>query len=101
MTRSFKGTLIGIFACALALAPMPASAQICGYPDASGDITVADGVEVLRTAAQLSSSCTDAICDVDATGDVSVNDGVNVLRASALLSTSLTCGTAASEFVSS
>jgi hypothetical protein len=59
---------------------------ICGDADGSGEITVTDGVQTLRAAAELSTTCTLARCDVDRSGTVSVTDGVNVLRAAAGLS---------------
>ena len=69
--------------------PVPAA---CGDADGSGAVTVSDGVNVLRGAAGLTSSCTQlAVCDVDGSGAVSVTDGVNVLRAAAGLSANLTC----------
>ncbi len=55
----------------------------CGDADASGAITVTDGVQVLRAAAGLDSSCTLARCDVDGSGAIGVTDGVQVLRAAA------------------
>ena len=63
----------------------------CGDPDASGTVTVTDGVEVLSAAAGLASPCTLAICDVNASGDVTVTDGVLVLRDAAGLDSGLTC----------
>lgn len=77
----------------LALAP-PAFAQpaVCG--DASGDglVTVSDGVQVLRAAAELSNTCTPATCDVDGNGTITVTDGVNVLRKAAELPAPDLCG---------
>ncbi len=64
---------------------------VCGDADGNGVHSVADGVNVLRAAAELSSSCVPAVCDVDGNGAVSVADGVNVLRAAAGLSATLTC----------
>ena len=69
----------------------PARAQICGDADASGAVTVTDGVQTLRAAAGLGSTCTASRCDVDASGAISVTDGVNVLRAAAGLAVTLTC----------
>lgn len=72
-------------------------AQTCGDPDGSGSVTVTDGVNVLREAAVLPSSCDvdPRLCDVDGSGTVTVTDGVNVLRAAAQLGGALTCpGTA-------
>ena len=57
--------------------------DVCGDADGNGSVTVSDGVQVLRAAAELSSSCTLARCDVDGNGAISVSDGVNVLRAAA------------------
>ena len=70
----------------------PAPGAVCGDADGSGVVTVSDGVNVLRAAAGLASTCaTAAVCDVDGSGAVSVSDGVNVLRAAAGLSAGLTC----------
>ncbi len=60
-----------------------ASAQICGDGDNSGTVTVTDGVQALRAAAALTSSCSAATCDVDGSGTVTVSDGVNILRKAA------------------
>ncbi|MEO6028218.1 MAG: hypothetical protein ABIR79_15245 [Candidatus Binatia bacterium] len=64
---------------------------ICGDADLSGAITVTDGVQTLRAAAELSSSCTAARCDVDGNGPITVSDGVNVLRAAADLPITSNC----------
>jgi len=64
---------------------------ICGDPNASGAVTVTDGVEVLSAAAGLSTGCSTAICDVDASGAVTVTDGVLVLRDAAGLGSGLAC----------
>jgi len=64
---------------------------LCGDADLSGAVTVTDGVQVLRAAADLSSSCTPARCDVDGSGSISVTDGVNVLRAAADLPFTANC----------
>lgn len=69
----------------------PVVDPVCGDADASGAITVTDGVQTLRAAAELSSSCTPARCDVDGSGAISVTDGVNVLRAAAGLSFTANC----------
>jgi hypothetical protein len=71
------------------------AADVCGDADGSGTVTVTDGVQTLRAAAGLGSSCTPARCDVDDGGSVSVTDGVNVLRAAAGLAVSLVCPGAA------
>jgi hypothetical protein len=61
--------------------------DVCGDADGDGSITVADGVQALRAAAELSSTCTPARCDVDGDGAFGVSDGVQVLRAAAELPT--------------
>lgn len=77
-----------------------ASAQVCGDADNSGAVTVTDGVQTLRSAAGLSTTCTSALCDVDGSGTVSVTDGVNVLRKAAGLAITESCpGTSRDEQV--
>ena len=73
-------------ALAVAGAPRVATAQVsqlCGDVDQSGAVTVTDGVQILRAAAGLSSSCTLALCDFDVNGTIGVTDGVNALRKAA------------------
>lgn len=68
-------------------------AEICGDADGSGEQpSVTDGVNVLRAAAELTSACTLARCDVDGDDKISVTDGVNVLRAAADLPATVLCG---------
>jgi len=77
-----------------AIRPAPAAAQIfdiCGDVDDNGSVSVTDGVQVLRSAAGLSSNCTKLICDVDVNGSIGVTDGVLVLRKAALLPISDNC----------
>jgi uncharacterized delta-60 repeat protein len=64
------------------------------YCDADGNttITVTDGVQVLRAAAGLPSSCLADFCDIDASGAITVTDGVRTLRAAAALPAALACG---------
>jgi hypothetical protein len=72
--------------------PTPvATPGLCGDPNASGTITVSDGVQVLEASADLPSECTPAVCDVDGNGAITVTDGVLVLRAAAGLDTTLAC----------
>jgi hypothetical protein len=78
-------------AIAVTLASGEAAAQTCGDADGNGSVSVTDGVQVLRFAAGLASSCTDARCDVDGSGGVTVTDGVNVLRRVAGLSAPSAC----------
>ena len=61
----------------------PTGSAICGDADGSGSVTVTDGVQTLRAAAELSSVCVPTRCDLDGNGTISVTDGVNVLRAAA------------------
>lgn len=70
----------------------PAVAQVCGDATGDGLVTVTDGVQTLRAAAQLATTCTLATCDVDGNGSISVTDGVNVLRKAADLSAPDQCG---------
>jgi hypothetical protein len=72
--------------------PDRGSAQVCGDADGNGNVTVTDGVQTLRAAASLSSSCTPAACDVDGNASTTVTDGVNVLRKAAGLSSPDACG---------
>jgi hypothetical protein len=72
--------------------PTPrATPALCGDPDATGTVTVTDGVLVLSAAADLPSECSLAICDVDGSGTVTVTDGVLVLRNAAGLDSGLSC----------
>jgi len=59
-----------------------AEAQVCGDANGDGRVSVSDGVQALRAAADLPSICNTA-CDVDGNGAVSVTDGVNILRKAA------------------
>jgi hypothetical protein len=68
-----------------------AEAQVCGDADGNDKVTVTDGVQVLRKAADLSSSCGATLCDVDGNGKVTVTDGVQVLRKAADLPITGTC----------
>jgi hypothetical protein len=76
---------------ALLLTGTGALAQVCGDPTGDGLITDADGVNVLRAAASLSSACASQTCDINADGVINDVDGVNVLRAAAELPATLEC----------
>jgi hypothetical protein len=78
-------------ACLLVATNIRAEAQVCGDADGSGTVTVTDGVQALRAAAGLSSSCGTG-CDIDGSGTVTVTDGVNVLRKAAGLTITENCG---------
>jgi uncharacterized delta-60 repeat protein len=65
--------------------------RACADADGDGSITVTDGVQVLRAASGLPSSCLVDFCDTDANGAVTVTDGVATLRAAAALPTELRC----------
>jgi hypothetical protein len=69
-----------------------ASEGACGDADGNGSITVSDGVQIMRAAAELSSVCTVTTCDVDANGAIAVTDAVQVLRAAAGLPLVGDCG---------
>jgi hypothetical protein len=60
-------------------------AQTCGDANDDDAVSVTDGVQALRAAADLSTTCGEG-CDVDASGAISVTDGVNILRRVAGLS---------------
>ncbi len=64
---------------------------LCGDADANGSVTVTDGVQTLRAAADLPSPCTLARCDMDGNGTLSVSDGVHVLRGAAGLTFTADC----------
>lgn len=74
-----------------ALGAGAAHAQLCGDADGNGNVSVTDGVQALRAAASLPSSCTAGRCDVDGNGSISVTDGVNVLRKAAGLAITEAC----------
>jgi hypothetical protein len=54
-------------------------------------VAVSDGVQVLRAAADLPSSCLPEHCDADGNGSISVSDGVRTLRAAADLPVEMNC----------
>ncbi len=68
--------------------------DVCGDADGNGSVSVTDGVQVLRAAAALPSSCTPSRCDVNGDGNVSVTDGVQVLRNAAGFPLTGTCAPA-------
>jgi hypothetical protein len=76
-----------------------ARAESCGDADGNGSVTVTDGVQVLRAAADLSTTCSVSICDVDGNGAITVTDGVNVLRVAAGLLTTLSCDIPTQRFI--
>jgi hypothetical protein len=90
--RFSRWSLAVIAACVLIGTGVTAEAQVCGDADNNGSVTVTDGVQALRAAAGLSSTCAgNANCDVDGNGSVSVTDGVNILRKAADLPISEAC----------
>lgn len=93
--RAWQRTVLGLV-CAGVWAfgtPTGAFAQVCGDADGNGSVNVTDGVQVLRAAAGLTSTCTQNAneCNIDGAGDVTVTDGVNVLRKAAGLSVTENC----------
>jgi hypothetical protein len=74
---------------ALGLTPS-AFAQTCGDANDDDGVSVTDGVQALRAAASLTSTCGEG-CDVDGSGSISVTDGVNILRKAAGLSFTAAC----------
>ncbi|MCC6767120.1 MAG: hypothetical protein IT293_20890 [Deltaproteobacteria bacterium] len=86
-----------LLACILGvLVAVPAAAQTCGDATDDGTVTVTDGVQALRAAAGLSSTCEDG-CDVDGSGGITVSDGVNVLRKAAGIAVNEACEFTAQE----
>jgi hypothetical protein len=75
----------------LMMATAAVAGERCGDADGNGTVGVTDGVQALRAAASLPSSCTPGRCDVNDDGAVTVTDGVNVLRDAAGLAPVLTC----------
>jgi hypothetical protein len=67
--------------------------RYCGDPTGDGRITLADGVQVLREAVLLPSTCKDLQCDTDGSGSVGVTDAVAVLRRAAGLNAKIGCNT--------
>lgn len=67
------------------------SRRDCGDADGNTEVSVSDGVQVLRAAADLPSSCLPDFCDLDANGAVTVSDGVQTLRAAAGLPVDTRC----------
>lgn len=84
-------------ACILSLIlAAPAAAQVCGDATDDDTVSVTDGVQALRAAAGLSSSCEDG-CDIDGSGTITVSDGVNILRKAAGISVNEACEFTAQE----
>jgi Dockerin type I domain len=69
----------------------PQMLVVCGDANLDGVVNDVDGVQVLRAAASLASTCTLASCDVNGDGKIDDVDGVNVLRAAASLPSSNNC----------
>ncbi len=78
-------TMIVLVAGLTAAIARPVSAQTCGDANDDDTVSVTDGVQALRAAAGLTSTCSEG-CDVDGSGGLSVTDGVNILRVVAGLS---------------
>jgi len=103
--RDLGRRVLGVtFTALVAIGPAtaaPLQAQVCGDADGNGSVTVTDGVQVLRGAAGLPSTCASrpALCDVDGNGTISVTDGVSVLRLAAGLAVSGNCQPSAASAV--
>jgi hypothetical protein len=94
LSTTFRLIAAGLLAITIGWFPARAEAQIfkvCGDVDDNDVVSVTDGVQVLRAAAELSSDCTPAICDVDVSGTITVTDGVTTLRKAAGLSIKDNC----------
>ncbi len=86
--RTTAALLLGA---AVGLSAAPVRAQVCGDADASGAVSLTDGVRALRSAAGLAGGCAIPVCDFDGNGAVGVTDGVRVLRVVAGLDGGLVC----------
>jgi hypothetical protein len=73
----------------LAFAATPPS--VCADTDGNGNVTVTDGVLILRAAAELPSTAPEGLSDLNLDGQITVTDGVLALRAAAELPPTLTC----------
>lgn len=87
--RCRSSSAVAALACILLASA--AQAQVCGDADGDGQVSVTDGVNVLRAAAGLPGACPVERCDVDGNGTIGVGDGVNVLRVAAGLPATLAC----------
>jgi hypothetical protein len=80
-----SATVVAVLLVAAAAGPLVSEAQSLCDPNGDGVISISDGVQVLRAAAQLPSLCNLDACDANGDGAITVGDGVNVLRAAASL----------------
>ena len=91
---SFGVAIVAVL-CAGATTRMAAAApQVCADADGNGHVTVSDGVNMLRAAAELSSTCVLQVCDVNLDGKITVSDGVIALREAAELQGASNCSAA-------
>jgi len=82
--------MLGLVAALTAGSIRSAAAQTCGDANDDDAVSVTDGVQALRAAADLSTTCGEG-CDVDGSGAITVTDGVNILRQAAGLSFAAAC----------
>jgi hypothetical protein len=83
MSRANRAIATLLTSLVFGMIPDAYGARPCGDADNNGTVSVTDGVNVLRSAASLSSIATRDCCDMDFNGVVSVTDGVLTLRAAA------------------
>lgn len=82
----FRSVLVGVVVGALAGHAVAGDApDRCGDANADGRVSLSDGVQALRTAVGLGSTCNDFRCDVDGSGAVTLTDGIGILRRAAEL----------------
>jgi hypothetical protein len=91
------GMRITAVSIAVLLVAASADAQPCGDPNQNGQVTVSDGVLVLRSAAQLPATCPPERCDMNLDGRTTVTDGVLALRVAAEIQTEFACSAAQSQ----
>jgi hypothetical protein len=65
--------------------------EVCGDPNASGDVTAVDALHVLRSATGLESMCRPVICDVDSNGTVTATDALRVLQSAVGIAAGVLC----------
>jgi hypothetical protein len=82
--------LQAVAAAAAVVAFAAVALAVCGDANGDGEVSVSDGVQALRAAAGLSTTCNDD-CDVDGSGAITVTDGVNILREAAGLASVRMC----------
>lgn len=80
------GSIVGNSLAASSASPIAtagAAPDRCADANGDGAVTLSDGVQALRTAVGLRSTCNDFRCDVDGSGAITISDGIGILRRAA------------------